>query len=176
VKIKSDPGAWIFQGTKHRGRRSANRRMRSGRHTEKSLPVRIVPIALRGLVRNACLSLRLTLTVIGSETCENRYSRSSLQDCWLLPRSVAHLRKAAVVAAAELVVAELAAVQPAVVRPAEVQPAVVRQAVVPQEQVRAQPVRRARRQVRADQPAQVDPAPVAEGVHRDQEPEELIRA
>ena len=86
--------------------------------------------------------------------------------------------KAAVAAAAELVVAELAAVQlaavqPAEVQPAEVRPAVVRPGVVRQEQARAQP---ARRPVRADQPAQMGRAPVAEGVHRDQEPEELIRA
>ena len=72
-------------------------------------------------------------------------------------------------AAAELVVA----VRPVAVQQAEVQPAVVA-AVVRQEQ--AQPVRRVRRPVRADQPAQVDPAPVVEGVHQDQELGGLIPA
>jgi hypothetical protein len=65
--------------------------------------------------------------------------------------------------AAELVVVVQAAApeEAAVGQPAVAQ---VEVAVAQQEQARA-------RLVRADQPAQAAPAPVAEGVHRDQEPE-----
>jgi hypothetical protein len=61
-----------------------------------------------------------------------------------------------------------------VAEPAEV--ARVEVAVVQQEQARVQPARLVRRPVRAVQPTQVGLAPATDGGHRDQEPEELIRA